>query len=302
MTRRQDLTHPWPTGSTRLVVLLGWPARYSLSPAIHNAAFAAQDLDIAYLVAPVREGELPTAVRGLRAIGVLGANVTVPHKRDVVELCDRITDEAALIGAVNTLVWTEEGLLGDNSDAVGLLEAWRGQEVASGGDEVVVLGTGGAARAVAVASGRLGAKLTVIGRRKEEASQLAAISSQAGAVATAVVDLADDDQVKAAVADAQMVVNATPLGMAGESLVEAFHQLEVGQVAYDLIYEPATTPFLRDARERGVRHHHGLAMLVGQAATSYQRWTGVQAPLEVMHDAALAALRARASTVEADEG
>ena len=109
---------PWPQASTRPVVLLGWPARHSLSPVIHNAAFAADGLDLVYLAAPCAPEGLRQVVGALGTIGAVGANVTVPHKRAVVAHCDRLTDEAELIGAVNTLSWTDDGLLGDNTDAV----------------------------------------------------------------------------------------------------------------------------------------------------------------------------------------
>jgi shikimate dehydrogenase len=111
---------PWPTASTRLLALLGWPARHSLSPVIHNAALREQGLDLVYLALPTPPDRLRAAVEGLTAVGAVGANVTVPHKQEAVGLCDHLTPEAELIGAVNTLAWTTDGLLGDNTDAVGL--------------------------------------------------------------------------------------------------------------------------------------------------------------------------------------
>src|SRR5690606_36536468 len=116
---RPPLGAPWPTAATRPVVLLCWPARHSLSPVIHNAAFREHDLDLVYLVAPTPPERLLEVVDTLGTIGVIGANVTVPHKRAVLERCDALTDEAELIGAVNTLSWTSDGLVGDNTDATG---------------------------------------------------------------------------------------------------------------------------------------------------------------------------------------
>ncbi len=284
---------PWPDATTRLVVLLGWPARYSLSPAIHNAAFAEQGLDLAYLVAPTREGDLEAAVTGLGAIGAAGANVTVPHKQAALPLCDHLTEEARLVGAVNTLVWTTDGLLGDNTDAVGLQEALTDDVSVPRGDRMVVLGTGGAARAVAVAAGRLQVELTVVGRRADAALDVAELARRAGAPSAMAVDLAEQDAVAAAVAAAHLVLNATPLGMQGERLPDPFHDLRAGQVAYDLIYDPPQTPFLRSAADAGADAHHGIGMLVGQAAASYRRWTGRSAPLGAMSAAAVAAVAER---------
>ncbi|HEX9889091.1 MAG TPA: hypothetical protein VGA69_06410, partial [Nitriliruptorales bacterium] len=116
---------PWPQSSTRLVALLGWPARHSLSPVIHNAAFAERALDLVYVALPTPQADLATVVAALGAVGAVGANVTVPHKEHVVALCDELTDEARAVGAVNTLVWTTEGLLGDNTDASGLERVLR---------------------------------------------------------------------------------------------------------------------------------------------------------------------------------
>ncbi len=295
MVSRPGPHPPWPTGSTRLVVLLGWPARYSLSPAIHNAAFAEHGLDLAYLVAPTREGDVEVAVQGLGAIGAVGANVTVPHKQAVVALCDNLTEEAELVGAVNTLAWTTEGLLGDNTDAVGLVDALRAEVVLAPGDRFVLFGTGGAARAAAVAAGRLGAHLTVVGRRPEAADEVAGLGAKAGATTTAAaVDAGDEPAVAAAVQAARLVVNATPLGTDGERLPAPFHRLGPQQVAYDLIYEPPETPFLRSAAEGGAGAHHGVGMLVAQAAASYRRWTGRDAPVGVMSAAAVAAITERA--------
>jgi shikimate dehydrogenase len=278
-------------------VLLGWPARYSLSPAIHNAAFAEHGLDLAYLVAPTRESDLEAAVRGLTAIGAVGANVTVPHKEAAVPLCDHLTEEARLVGAVNTLVWTVDGLLGDNTDAVGLVEALTAEVALEPGERLVLFGTGGAARAAAVAAGRLRAKLAVVGRRHEAAREVAELAEVAGAGASEAVDAAEDEAVAVAVSSARIVLNATPLGMVGERLPEAFHRLRPDQVAYDLIYEPPETPFLRSAAEAGADAHHGIGMLVAQAAVSYRRWTGREAPVGVMSAAAVAAVaeRGRAS-------
>ncbi|MFA9445664.1 shikimate dehydrogenase [Egicoccus sp. AB-alg6-2] len=299
MSRPQDGA-PWPTAATRPVALLGWPVAQSLSPVIHNAAFREQDLDLVYLALPCPPEALRRVVTSLGEVGGVGANVTVPHKQDVVALCDRQSPEAELIGAVNTLCWDADGLFGDNTDAVGLADALRADVAVAAGDRLVLLGTGGAARAAVVAAGRLGCRLTVVGRRPDAAAALAELGERAGASDPRAVDVADGQAVARAVGEARIVMNTTPLGLRGEDLPAAFHGLHPGQVAYDLLY-PRTpsapgvepTPFLQAARERGAEAFHGLGMLVGQAAASYERWTGMPAPVEVMSAAALAALTHR---------
>ena len=285
---------PWPTATTRPVVVLGWPVRHSLSPEIHNAAFLEHRFDLVYLAVPVHPDDLDRTLEVLGDLGAVGANVTVPHQRAAMAACALLTEEAQLIGAVNTLVWGADGLLGDNTDAAGLRDAVTADVAVAPGDELVVLGTGGAARAAAVAAGRIGASLTVIGRRGDAAVELAELGVRAGAARGAGVALEAADDVAARVAAGRVVINATPLGMAGESLPAPFHALTPDQIAYDLVYDPPETPFLASARRCGAVGHHGLGMLVAQAAASYRRWTGREAPLATMSAVATAALAERA--------
>lgn len=281
---------PWPTASTRPVVLLGWPGRYSISPQLHNAAFREQGVDLVYLVAPTPPEDLAAVVAALGAIGAVGANVTVPHKQAVLELCDVVTPEAELIGAVNTLSWSADGLLGDNTDATGLADALTAETTVEAGDRFLVFGAGGAARAAVVALARLGGSLEIVARRRDAAEELAELAARAGAPQAGAVSTADLGGFTRASTAARVVINATPLGMDGESLPEPLMQLSPGQIAYDLIYNPPATPFLQAAQRRGVENHHGLGMLVSQAAASYRRWTGQEAPAGLMSAAAMAAL------------
>lgn len=281
------------TASTRLVALLGWPARHSVSPAMHNAAFEEQGLDLVYLALPTPPDRLHTVVDALAAVGAVGANVTVPHKGTALRLCDEVTDEGQLVGAVNTLVWTTEGLLGDNTDARGLHQVLSEELGLRSSLRTVILGTGGGARAVAVALGRMAADVTVAGRDDDAAADVAALAGDAGADAWSSTALADTTEVVRVVGAADLVINATPLGMRSERLPEPFHELRNHQVAYDLVYNPPETPFLADARAAGAEAHHGLGMLIAQAALSYRRWTGRDAPAATLSAAALAALSPR---------
>jgi shikimate dehydrogenase len=272
-------------------VLLGDPVVHSLSPVMHNAAFREQRRDLVYLALRVDAADLLGVVAALGAVGAVGANVTVPHKLGVVAACDHLTDEAELTGAVNTLVWTTDGLLGDNTDAVGLADAVVADAAAVPGEPWVVLGTGGSARAVVVAAGRVGCPVTIVGRRVDAAEELADLARRAGAPSAAALHL-DDGEVSRAVAEARTVLNATPLGMADEALPGPFAALRPGQDAYDLVYG-RPTPFLTAARAAGAGAHDGLGMLIGQAAVAYQRWTGQDPPVGTMSAAAAAALAHR---------
>lgn len=285
---------PWPTADTRVLGLLGWPARHSVSPAMHNAALREHGLDMVYLALPVRPEHLGPTVEALGAIGAIGANVTVPHKRAVVDHCDRLTDEARLVGAVNTLVWRPDGLLGHNTDVAGLEAVVRDDLALERGTAVVLVGTGGAARAAAVAFGRAGCALTVTGRRPDAAAALARLAAGCGAVTAGSVDLADDERVSQAVGSASVVVNATTVGMHGSDHARfdaaALHALTARHIALDLVYTPLQTPFLADADAAGAETHHGLGMLVAQGAASYRVWTGQEPPAATMSAVAMRAL------------
>lgn len=278
---------PWPAASTRALGVLGWPVAHSLSPVMHNAALAHDGLDLTYLALPVPPDRLPEVVPALGVVGFRGANVTVPHKQAVMAACSVLTEEARLVGAVNTLTWDDGVLEGHNTDAVGLERAL--DEVGAGRGPAVLLGTGGAARAAVVALARRGAEVTVVGRRPDAARELADLG--AGLDGALVHALAlDGAGVADAVASADLVVNATPLGMDREALPTPFMSLSGGQTAYDLVYAPPDTPFLQAAAAAGAGAHHGLSMLVHQAAVAYERWTDRPAPISVMRAAAETAL------------
>lgn len=280
----------WPVATTRLVALLGWPVRHSLSPLIHNAAFREQAVDMVYVALPTPPADLGSVVEVLGQVEAAGANVTIPHKEAVTAHCDRLTEEAELVGAVNTLLWQPDGLVGDNTDALGLAAVLRSDVALAPGAGSVVLGTGGAARACAVAIGRAGSPVTFVGRRVDAAEELAELAIACGAPEGRGIGLDETAWVVGAVREAVLVVNATPLGMGGEELPEPFGSLRGGQVALDLVYRPPETPFLQAARAAGVETYHGLGMLVAQAAESYRRWTGLEPPSATMSAAALAAL------------
>ena len=266
-----------------MVGVIGDPVGHSLSPAIHNAAFAACGLDWVYVAFPVPRGRGGSAVAAARDLGLAGLNVTMPHKADVAAACDELTPDAGALASVNTVAIRPDGrALGDSTDGDGFLAALAEDGIQVGGRPVLVLGAGGAARAVVLALGRAGAAVTVAARRPDAAEAAAGLAP--GAKAVLLADAAG------AAAEFEVVVNATPLGMGGELPPLDPGRLGAGQCVVDLVYRPAETPLLAAARAQGARTQNGLPMLVHQAARSFTIWTGVEAPVAVMRAAAHAAL------------
>ena len=253
---------------------------------MHSAAIADAGLDLVYVAFDVPPERLVGAVRGLGALGALGANVTVPHKQSVLDLVDVVTDEARLVGAANTLHWTGDGLMADNTDAGGLSDVLRSDVGLSRGARAVLLGSGGAARAAAVALGRVGASVTVHARRPDAGAAVAALVDAAGGEGAyrGWLDAAASGPVRTELQRADLLIQATTVGLHGETLPDAYGPS--GQVVLDLVYGDQPTPLLRRAAERGARALDGLGMLAAQAARSFRRWTGVDIDVEVFADAA----------------
>jgi shikimate dehydrogenase len=279
--------------STRLVTLLGHPVEHSRSPQIHNTAFRAQGVNAAYVATPVRPDALGAAVDGLRALHFLGANVTTPHKEAVRDAVDAVTERADAVGAVNTLVREEtdagtDRLRGDNTDVEGFLTPLN-EAVgdALNGAPMVVFGAGGAARAVVygLLAQHAPERLTLVARRPEQAEALAAdfaAHDRTDALRVTTFDAAGD-----AVRAARLLVNATPLGMAPETDGTPWPNAEdfsPDQAAYDLVYAPEETRFLRDAAAQGATPIGGLDMLVEQAAASYVQWTDREMPRAAVYE------------------
>lgn len=283
------MTPTGPTGRTRVAAVIGSPVRHSLSPAIHNAAFAAARLDwvyVAFEVAPGRAGE---ALDAVQALGLGGLSVTMPHKEAVAAAVDRLDPAAAALSAVNTVVVDRVGaLVGHNTDGAGFVDCLRADGgVDPRGRSVLVLGAGGAARAVVDALARAGTgEIVVVNRTAERAEVTAALAGPAGRVGTA-----------GDVAGADVVVNATSVGMAGTGGADALAVdpalLRAGQVVVDLVYHPLDTPLLQAARAAGAAAVDGLGMLVHQAAHPQLLWTGRSPDVAVMRAAALAELASR---------
>jgi shikimate dehydrogenase len=274
--------------------LIGTTIARSLSPAMHNAAFAHHGLPDRYALWSVSEADLPARIAALRMPGMRGANVTIPHKSAVLPLLDELGTEpdVAALGAANTIVRREDGsLLGLNTDAEGFLRALKAAEYDPGDQEVVLLGAGGSARAVAWRLLHYGIRsLTIVNRSPDRAAELLAdlyatidLSDEPRLYAIGV----DDDLLPEHLASAGLLVNATPVGADGHALPIPADLIHSGLFVCDLIYRP--TPLLRAAAERGARTQDGLEMLVHQGALAFEAWTGLGAPIEIMRRAALEA-------------
>jgi len=293
---RTRLISPVPVDAeTKLVTLLGHPVEHSLSPLIHNAAFEAQGVNAVYVATPVRPAAVREAVAGLRALQFLGANVTTPHKEAVRPLLDAVSERAAAVGAVNTIVREErtgapDRLRGDNTDVEGFLAPLTEQvDDAVDGASMLVFGAGGAARAVAygLLDRYAPERLTLVARRPEQAEALAADLD--GYDPGDALRVTTFDAAAPAVRDSRLLVNATPLGMAPDRTDQTpwpdAAALGPDHVAYDLVYTPEETRFLRNAAAQGATTIGGLDMLVGQAAAAYEQWTGRPMPTEAVFDA-----------------
>jgi shikimate dehydrogenase len=295
------------SGRTALVGVLGDPVRHSLSPAMHNAALAELGLEWAYMALPTPAADLATVVRALEAMGCRGLSVTIPHKQAVAELCRERSPLAQRVGAVNTLVPLDGGgWMGTNTDVEGFMAPlrhgpWQGKRA-------LVLGCGGSARAVVAGLVELGFGAITVAARRPEA--LAAFAQTCGPWAPQLIPLAWGDLDSAtdnALAQADLVVNTTPIGMAGAkdpagatdpAALKAcplnsaqLDQLRPGATVYDLIYTPRPTQLLRQAAQRGCPTQDGLEMLVQQGAAALRLWSGLETvPTHAMRTAVEAAL------------
>ena len=285
-------------GDTGLVGLLGNPVRHSLSPAMHNAALQALQLNWSYLALPCTSQNLQGVLQGLRAVNCRGLNVTIPHKQDVAELCQELSPLAKRLGAVNTLIPIDSGgWHGTNTDVEGFLTP-LGEESSWNNRHGIILGCGGSARAVAAGLQRLGlASITVIGRRPEVLDGFIADLHHNDAPLTPC--LHSSPVLPSIIEQADLVVNATPVGMAQHGDAQAFplgeavwSHLQGSAMLYDLVYTPRPTAWLRWGQSRGHRCIDGLDMLVQQGAASLRLWTDRNdVPVETMRRAAEAALK-----------
>jgi shikimate dehydrogenase len=279
------------TGTTKLLGVIGYPVEHSFSPVMHNAAIAHLGLDYAYLPFPVHPHDLHQAIAGFAAIGVQGLSVTIPHKQAVMPLLSEISAIAQAVGAVNTLYRTAQGWSGTNTDVEGFLAPLKALSVDGSQKTAVILGNGGAARAVVVGCTQLGfANIQVVGRdlQKLQQFQSSLISSMRSLPALPEglsLSVHHWQSLPALLPQADLLVNTTPIGMYPQIdqsplAIAEMDRLAVGTLVYDLIYTPNPTQLLQQAQ--GAIAIDGLEMLVQQGATAFQLWLQQPAPIEVM--------------------
>lgn len=283
---------------TKRIFLIGHPVGHSVSPAFQQAALDHYAMDVRYEAMDVDATSLSQAVSRLRDPDVMGANVTVPHKQAVIALIDELDEEARLIGAVNTIENRDGALVGHNTDAQGFLKALKEE---SGfdpeGKVALVLGAGGAARAVVVALAGAGAKSLVVANRTLERAEVLveAVRPMVPSAEAVALHIPNSESLAPVAARSQLIVNCTTLGMRSgmgrgtTPLKEGFIPSQA--LVFDLVYNPPETPLMRQAATAGARVLGGLPMLVYQGAASFELWTGKDAPIKVMFKAAEKALR-----------
>jgi len=256
------------SGTTRLAGIAGWPVAHSRSPRLHGFWLRRHGIDGAYVPLPIRAEDFVTAVHGLRAAGFRGMNVTQPHKLAAFAVCDVVDDTARRAGAVNTIVFSEDGIRGSNTDGSGFVAHLRASGVDPLAGPILLLGAGGGARAVAAALLDAGAQVTVANRSPEPAAALARDLSG--------LKVIDWTARNAALGDQALLINATSLGMKGNPALEIdLDGAAPGLAVADIVYVPLETPLLAAARARGMRAVDGLGMLLHQAGVGFAAWFGV---------------------------
>ncbi len=278
------------SGKTRLCGLIGDPVEHSMSPVMHNAAFSETGVDFLYVPFRVKKEELGKAIEGMRALNMRGLNVTIPHKVEVIRFLDKPDPLAEKIGAVNTIVNDDGSLTGYNTDASGFLQALLEKGTEPKGENVVLLGAGGAARAISFILADRGAHLVVLNRLEEFdwARELASRLSEIFSQEVAALEL-NRGNLAGVLNKAGILVNATSVGMnpnADGTPVDA-QLLRKGLVVVDIVYNPIKTRLLREAELAGARTIAGLDMLVWQGALAFEKWTGHKAPAGLMKQEAI---------------
>jgi shikimate dehydrogenase len=280
-------------GTTRLTAIFGDPVEHSLSPTMHNAAYAALRLDRRYVAFHVTPRDLVTALRGIRTFGILGVNLTVPHKEAALRAVDNVSAEGELLGAINCVINRDGKLAGDNTDARGLEHDLRSLRARVNGSPVIIVGAGGGAASAALAASRLGASRVLIANRtRSRAAAMARRCARTWKVDTVFeatgLELLRDGRVLAEVA---CVINATPMGLTTGS----FTRLDYGATPpdcffYDMLYSRKPTPFLQGAVHARRKHADGAGMLIDQGELAFKLFNAVAPPRGVMRRALMEAL------------
>jgi shikimate dehydrogenase len=278
------------TGYTRLAGLIAKPARHSISPLMHNTAFKANNIDAVYLSFEVEKEQLPQFIKGISAFDMIGVNVSMPYKLAVIPYLDELSEAATLIGAVNTIVPQKDGrLVGHNTDGSGFMRSLVDSNVEIIGEEITVIGTGGAATAICVQAALDGVqKINVFNRQGEfftQKQQKINEIAQKSQCTLSLTDLADGKALNKALGNSKLLVNATDVGMKpneAQTPIQDFSAFHDDLAVYDVIYNPRETKLIQIAKEKGLKTVNGLGMLLYQGAYAFELWTGKKMPLEIV--------------------
>ncbi len=280
------MNHQQITGKTKLLGVIGDPVEHSLSPVMHNSAIAHLGLDYIYLPLPVKRGDLEKAIAGFEAIGLVGFSITIPHKQAILPLLSAVSSPGQMVGAVNTVWRTKAGWSGTNTDVEGFLAPLKTLEREWSQITPVILGNGGAARAVVAGCAELGCpEILVVGRNQQKLEQFK--QSWADSSLQATLKVHSWAELPGLVSTTELLVNTTPVGMTpniDRSPVDpaVIEKLSPNAIAYDLIYTPNPTQFLKQAQSQGAIAIDGLEMLVQQGAAALQIWLQQPVPVDVM--------------------
>ncbi len=268
-------------GSTTVYGIIGYPVKHSLSPLMQTAAFQEAGIDAVYVPFEVKPEHLKTALDGIRALNVMGVNVTIPHKERVVEFIDFLDEDAEFLGAVNTIKNVEGKLHGYNTDAVGFYRSLVEEGIALKGKTAVMFGAGGAAKAVGYALLKGGVKfLHIFNRNFSRAKELGDLLSRLGNV---LVYPLKESAVETVLPTADVIVNTTSVGMkSSDPHLFDYSKIPEGKTVVDIIYTPPETELLKAAKKKGCKVVNGLGMLLYQGVAAFEIWTGRKAPAELM--------------------
>jgi len=284
------------SGRTKVCAVIGDPVEHSLSPCFQNAAFQHLKLDFIYVAFTVKAESLGDAISGVRSLGIYGLNVTMPHKISVIKYLDELDERADRIKSVNTILNRNGKLIGYTTDGIGVLNALKYNGIDPKGKKVVVLGAGGAARSASYALSEVAGELVILNRTIERARNLASkVRRLIGSHVNVKWDGLTEESLRREIREADILINATPVGMSpyvNGTLVEK-RLLHPDMVVFDMIYHPLKTRLLREAEEVGAKTINGLSMLIHQGAASFEIWTGMEAPIDIMMKAAEEEIRRR---------
>jgi shikimate dehydrogenase len=259
--------------------VIGDPIDHSLSPNIHNAAFRELGLDCTYIAYRIPKGELAEGVESLKKIMISGFNVTIPHKVEMIKFLDVVNDDCSIIGATNTVSNDNGKLIGYNTDMEGFLDPLKRRRVDLKGSKILLIGAGGAARAITTGLAREKAKkITIANRSLENANSLAQFAQKIGIDANALTL----NQVGDSASDYDIIVNATSIGLNNEPSPISTKTISEKSVVYDIVYKPINTDLIKQSKKNGATIVYGYEMLLGQAAIAFKIWHGIDAPFDVM--------------------